>query len=102
MRNQLELLLGLRSDTEDFRCKMRFRGIVGKSAALRAAFDALTTSSMLAGESLQAQKKRVLEDFFRRKAAELLARAGGNKAQAAKLGGMDPPSFFRLLRRYGG
>src|SRR5206468_7920249 len=28
-----------RSDPEDFRCKMRFRGIVGKSAALRAAFE---------------------------------------------------------------
>jgi DNA-binding NtrC family response regulator len=46
-------------------------------------------------------KKRLLRDFDRLYAAQLLGRAGGNVSEAARLAGLDRSNFRRVVRRHG-
>jgi len=46
-------------------------------------------------------KKRLLRDFDRAYATQLLERAGGNVSEAARLAGLDRSNFRRVLRRHG-
>jgi len=59
-----------------------------------------TPSAVLAEESFQAQQKRMLGAFQRNRIQEALRAANGNKTQAAKLAGMHPRSFFRLISKH--
>jgi DNA-binding NtrC family response regulator len=46
-------------------------------------------------------KKRLLRDFDRAYATQLLERAGGNVSEAARKAGLDRSNFRRVLRRHG-
>ncbi|QNM95352.1 sigma 54-interacting transcriptional regulator [Chitinimonas koreensis] len=46
-------------------------------------------------------KARAIAEFERRFVGELLARAGGNISQAARLAGKDRSAFGKLVRKYG-
>jgi two-component system, NtrC family, response regulator HydG len=46
-------------------------------------------------------KKRLLRDFDRAYASQLLERAGGNVSEAARKAGLDRSNFRRVLRRHG-
>jgi len=64
----------------------------------------LTAATTLddAGSSrqFQAAKARAIAEFERRYVMELLARAGGNITQAARLAGKDRSAFGKLVRKY--
>jgi len=59
-----------------------------------------TSSAVLAQESLHAQQKRIVKALQKGRIQELLRAANGNKTQAAKLAGMHPRSFFRLISKH--
>ncbi len=46
-------------------------------------------------------KKRILRDFDRAYATQLLERASGNVSEAARMAGLDRSNFRRVLRRHG-
>lgn len=46
-------------------------------------------------------KREVVDEFARQYLEGLLRHTGGNVSQAARLAGLERPSFQRLLRRYG-
>jgi DNA-binding NtrC family response regulator len=52
-------------------------------------------------ESYHAARERLLEDFERRYLSWLVDRAGGNMSKAARIGGVDRTTLYRLMERHG-
>jgi DNA-binding NtrC family response regulator len=87
------------------------KNAVERAAALAADDGQLTTARFAVdGEAtaprplerggFRAAKRSLVADWERQAVAELLARSGGNVAEAARLGGVDRVSFHRLVRKY--
>jgi DNA-binding NtrC family response regulator len=60
-----------------------------------------TLAAALAELTYPEAKKRLVRDFDRAYAAQLLQRAGGNVSEAARLAGLDRSNFRRVFRRHG-
>ena len=60
-----------------------------------------SVASTLADLPYPEAKKRLMREFDRAYAAQLLERAGGNVSEAARLAGLDRSNFRRVLRRHG-
>ena len=64
--------------------------------------DAIDLAARVLGEVPYAEaKRRVLRDFDRAYAQNLLARSNGNVSEAARLAGLDRSNFRRVLRKHG-
>jgi transcriptional regulator with GAF, ATPase, and Fis domain len=74
---------------------------LGMDDSVRPVLDAKAGLEWADGSDFHLAKKQIVQSWERSFLADLMQRAGGNVARAARKAGLDRPYLYRLLRKHG-